>query len=116
MKKIIIVVVGLFLFGLFSCQDPGTVKKFEGYSAEDKIPPCVIDGDTLDLYQYYYSGEGFVWIARTRGSGVSSANSLNYKVGKTEKSVILINGDMFRRIKGDIICENDSIVVIKRTN
>lgn len=111
MKRILSFIALLFILILSSCENPGTTKKFEGFDGKT-IQPCVIDGDTIDLYKYYYLEGNSIWIAKFRNG--KEISSLNYSVGKSNESVILINGNAFRRITGDIICENDSIIVIRR--
>jgi len=105
--------VVLSMFGLFaSCTDPGTTEKFTGCGSDSaKIKPCIINGDTLELYQYYYATGSAIWIAKSKNY---STTNLTYRVGKHDESVIILNGDPYRRIQGTVIMENDSMVLIKK--
>ena len=107
-----LVFLGLItLFGIFaSCTDAGTTEKFAGYD-NTIIKPCIINGDTLELYQYYYNTGSAIWIAKSKNY---STTNLTYRVGKHDESVIILNGDPYRRIHGTVIMENDSMVLIKK--
>lgn len=100
---------------MFSCTDAGTTQKYVG---DDKnvIAPCVIDGDTINLYQYYYADASSIWIAKIKNK---NNLSLSYQVGEYSESVIIIdeseNKSYIKQIYGSIISENDSVIVIKRS-
>jgi hypothetical protein len=96
---------------LTSCEDAGTTEKFKGYDDTTKFKPCVINGDTLDLYKYYYCEGSYIWVASSKHY---STTNLTYHVGKHDESVILLNGDPFRRIQGNVVMENDSLVLIRK--
>lgn len=105
------IVASFLTMSLISCEDAGTLAKFNGGSV--KYKPPVIDGDTISLYQYYpYEGSS-IWIAKSKNY---STTSLTYRVGKHDETVIIINGDPFRRVKGSVVMENDSLVLIKKSN
>jgi len=111
MKKIIGIIVVLFLFT--SCEKQGTLT--ESKATQNK--PCVINGDTVDLYVYWPDPMSSIWIAKVRNSN-KPVLSLTYSEGKTHETVIIVNKDEDvknnRYIKGDIISENDSVIVIKK--
>ncbi len=103
--------IALSMFGVFtSCTDAGTTEKFAGPDST-KYKPCVINGDTLDLYQYYTYEGSAIWIAKSKNY---STTNLTYRVGKHDESVIVLNGDPYRRIQGTVVMENDSMVLIKK--
>lgn len=103
MKKILIIL--LLTVILSSCRDAGT--KYEGYSY------CVMDKDTIDFVMFYPNG-GLtgVWVGKTRNSN-NKTISLTYPVGKTQESVIIVNTNEIK-IKGTVLLENDSIIIIKK--
>ena len=111
MKKIIGIIVLLFLF--VSCEEQGTLR--ESQATQNK--PCVIGKDTVDLYIYWPNNMTNIWIAKVRNSNTPIV-SLTYQEGKTQETVIIVNKDEDvknnRYIKGDIISENDSVIVIKK--
>lgn len=111
---IVIASLILLISGLLtSCTDAGTTEKFKGVGSDTvKYKPPVIHGDTLELFQYYYCDGSPIWIAWSRNH---STTSLTYRVGKHDESVIIVNGDEFRRIKGSVIMENDSLVLLKKS-
>jgi hypothetical protein len=104
MKKLIFLLV-LFIGTISSCTDPGTVEKFS--TKEPNLAPCVIEGDTVALYQYYpYTGSS-IWIAKLK-----QTTTITYHVGKRNESVVFIDKNHY--ISGDVLLENDSIIIIKK--
>lgn len=104
MKKLILL---LFIIGtITSCTDPGTLEKFS--AEKPNLAPCVIDGDTVALYQYYpYTGSP-IWIAKLK-----QTTTLTYRVGKHNQSVVFVDKNQ-QYINGDVLLENDSIIIIKK--
>jgi hypothetical protein len=96
-----------------SCEEQGTLRE----SQATKNEPCIIGKDTIDLYLYWPSNLTNIWIAKVRNSNPPVV-SLTYQEGKTQNTVIIVNKDNDvknnRFIKGDIISENDSVIVIKK--
>lgn len=92
---------------LGSCEDPGvTTKELNGY--EDQLP---FELRGLKVYTVS-TGEGsYVKVAILN----DQINSLSYSVGKSQATTIIVNnGSRERIIKGTIISETDSIIVIKK--
>ena len=104
MKKLILL---LFIIGtITACTDPGTLQNFS--AEKPNLAPCVIDGDTVALYLYYpYEGSA-IWIAKLK-----QTTTLTYRVGKHDESVVFV--DKIHYINGDVLLENDSIVIITKT-
>ncbi len=112
MKKILIVIaiiLGLFL--LFGCESQGTLRESQATSNQ----PCVIGGDTVDLYVYWPSSMRSIYIAKVRNSS-KTVTSLTYTEGKADNSIIIVDKDKStsKVVTGSILSENDSIIVIKK--
>lgn len=109
MKKLIGILIVFVL--MVSCEPQGTLK--ESYSTHNK--PMVIGKDTVDLYLYWPDKFSAIWVAKVRNQPVIS---LTYSEGKTHETVVMIDNckgnNLNRIIKGYILSENDSIVVVKK--
>lgn len=115
MKKLtgLFAILGFIMFMgiLASCESQGTLKQSES----TLNTPCVIGGDTLDLYVYWPSSMRSIYVAKIRNSS-KPVTSLTYTEGKADQSIIIIDKDKKTNtvINGSVISENDSIVIKKK--
>ena len=107
MKTIKILIIVLSLFVLLGCDEPGvTSKELTGY--EEELP---LELRGLKVYTVSTGDMGYVKVAILS----NQINSLTYSVGKSTQTTIIVNNGGFDRvIKGTIISETDSIIVIKK--
>ena len=104
MKKIILTITTLLLIS--SCSDPGTS---EILLDDHKNLPTELKG--LRVYN----------VSTGRGSPINVAvlnsdlNSVTYRVGKRNESVILINKQTNKMIEvSDVVMENDSLIICRK--
>lgn len=115
MKKLtgLFAIIGFILFIgiLTSCESQGTLRESEATSNQ----PCVVGGDTIDLYVYWPSTLRSIYIAKIRNSS-KPVTSLTYTEGKADQTIIIVDKEKSTNkvINGSILSENDSIVVIKK--
>jgi hypothetical protein len=90
---------------IISCVEPGTV---------DLIDTGKIEGKNIKIYSYWYAKGYNVKLAFIE----DEINSVTYSVGKHEETVILVNSNenvkSVQTITGNIIMENDSMILIKK--
>jgi len=108
MKTIVkIVIIATALFFMVGCDEPGvTSKSLTGY--EEELP---FELRGLKVYTVSTGDMSYVKVAILS----NQINSLTYSVGKSTQTTIIVNNGSFDRvIKGTIISETDSIIVIKK--
>lgn len=114
MKKILLIITGLFMVSalcvFYSCVDKGTIIT---HDPDGEFIPYINGKDTVDFFKFSPNGGELVWVGINRNN---KDINLTYSVGKNTESIIILNGNKnsSKVIKGDIISENDSVVVIKK--
>ena len=100
-SKIIGSILGLLIiFVVFSCSDIPIPE-------EEKFT-TVFDGETIVVSRCYFREmRGYNKFLITKGY-----NTLTYKNGKHDETIFVKNSD--RNITGEILLENDSIVILKK--
>lgn len=109
MKKALVILIGLALAFLISCEDKGiTRESLEGN--ETQLPPEL---KGLKIYDVSIGGGSYVKVGVLEDKMVST----NYQVGKHRQSMIIIDRrGQERNVEFEsIISENDSILVIKKS-
>jgi hypothetical protein len=106
MKKIALVI--LLALTLGACEESGT-------TYTDYKPLALPTGDTLKFMVFYPSKGTSLWVGYNPNLNIQN---LTYAQGKTNQSVVIVNGrkdaDQSRVINGTIISENDSVIVVKK--
>ena len=104
MKKLLGLLLLLFLF---SCTEPGTIVSGK------TVPLVAPNGDTIDFVKYCPQKDSYVWLAFVRSQPVATMNNS----GQYNRNylIILPNKKESIFIVGNIILQNDSIVIISKT-
>jgi uncharacterized lipoprotein YajG len=112
MKKILsIIAISLLLTG---CEEAG--KTEQRLSGDESTLPTELKG--LKVYNVSCGEGNYVKVAILNNQVASTT----YQVGKVQQSTIIVNADQYRPnqqdiyYRSDIISENDSIIVIRKTN
>jgi hypothetical protein len=100
-SKIIGSILGLLIIlVVFSCTDI-PIPEAEKYTA-------VLDGETVVVNRCYFQDRvGYGDFLFTKGY-----NTISYRNGKHDETIFVKNSD--RSITGEILLENDSIVILKK--
>jgi uncharacterized lipoprotein YehR (DUF1307 family) len=84
----------LIFFFILNCENPGTIKTYDEGN---------IEGHKIRVVRYYYDDmNGSVLVAFID----NVPNSLTYKDGKIQETVIQVNGK--------VLMENDSLIIIRK--
>jgi hypothetical protein len=112
MKKILsIIAISLFLTG---CEEAG--KTSQKLAGDESNLPAELKG--LKVYRVSCGEGDYVKVAVLNNQVASTT----YQVGKVQQSTIIVNADQDKPnqqdiyYRSDIISENDSIIVIRKTN
>jgi transcription antitermination factor NusA-like protein len=102
MKKVLFFILVIFIST--SCIKKGKYIKSE---------PDIVNGKKIEVIKYYYSDDAADYVKLAFIN--DTLNSTTYNVDKIQHTTInIINKDKSKIINGQILIENDSIVVIKK--
>jgi hypothetical protein len=109
MKKTLVILMGLSLALLISCEDKGITRE-SLVGNETQLPPEL---KGLKIYDVSIGSGSYVKVGILEDKIIST----NYQVGKHRQSMIIVDkGGQERKIEFEsIISENDSILVIKKS-
>jgi hypothetical protein len=109
MKKTLVILMGLSLALLISCEDKGITRE-SLVGNEIQLPPEL---KGLKIYDVSIGSGSYVKVGILEDKIIST----NYQVGKHRQSMIIVDkGGQERKIEFEsIISENDSILVIKKS-
>ena len=109
MKKTLVILMGLSLSLLISCEDKGITRE-SLVGNETQLPPEL---KGLKIYSVSVGGGSYVKVAILNNKPISTT----YQVGKHSESTIIVDktGEEKTIHVESIISENDSIMVIKKS-
>ncbi len=109
MKKTLVILMGLSIALLISCEDKGITRE-SLVGNETQLPPEL---KGLKIYDVSIGSGSYVKVGILEDKIIST----NYQVGKHRQSMIIVDkGGQERKIEFEsIISENDSILVIKKS-
>jgi hypothetical protein len=100
MKKLLLF---LFIIGTITACTEYPIPEAEKYTA-------VVDGESIVVNRCYYKTENnFGSFLITKGY-----KTIEYSKGKYEETILIPISDTTRHIKGQIISENDSLIIFKK--
>ncbi len=102
MKRIILFLFIIGTISIVSCSDT-PIPESNKYTA-------VVDGETIVVNKCYYKqGVGYNSFLLTKGY-----KTINYSKGKHTETIFVLDTDTTRHITGEIISENDSLIIFKK--
>jgi hypothetical protein len=103
MKKLILLLFIIGTIGFVSCTDDP--------APESKKYTSVLDGETIVVNRCYYKT-----MNNSLGSFLITKGykTINYSKGKYDETIFVLDTDTTRHITGQIISENDSLIIFKK--